>query len=304
MKVALIYHESAGDGLDVDVLLRTLEAHGHGVLSVATPDDDDHRVDQTGADVVVAAGGDGTIARVARALAHTNVPMAILPLGTANNIATSLGISGTPDEVVAGWDLATLTAFDIGLGTGPWGERRVVESLGGGLVTHVMVTMTRQPSAVGPRGGEVARALRAYRDILPQVAGCRWRMRIDDDEVEGDFILVEALNTPHIGPNLSLTREVYLDDGRFSVVMAEPSRRKAIAAYLDGCLQGGNPPLDLPVRFAQRVEILNGDRLHLDDAVVGEADVRGVTLTMQSRAVRLLVQRAWPQPPALCRTSR
>ena len=71
MKVALIYHESAGDGLEHDVLVRTIEAHGHQVLSVATPEDDGHRVDETGADVVVAAGGDGTIARVARALAHS-----------------------------------------------------------------------------------------------------------------------------------------------------------------------------------------------------------------------------------------
>ena len=161
MKIALIYHESAGDGLEHDVLVRTIEAQGHHVVSVATPEDDGHRVDEMGADVVAAAGGDGTIARVARALANSSVPMAILPLGTANNIATSLGINGTPEELVAGWDTATLRSFDIGLGTGPWGEQRVVESLGGGLVTHVMVMMDRRRSAVGPRDGEVARALRA-----------------------------------------------------------------------------------------------------------------------------------------------
>jgi diacylglycerol kinase family enzyme len=221
--------------------------------------------------------------------------MAILPLGTANNIATSLGIHGTLEELVAGWDTASLRSFDIGLGTGPWGERRVVESLGGGLITHVMVMMARRPSAVGPLDGEVARALRAYRDVLPQVASCRWKMRIDDDEVEGDFILVEGLNTPHIGPNFCLTRDVHPDDGRFSVVMAERSHRKAIDEYLEARLQNRPALLDLPVRFAHRVEILDGDRLHLDDAVVGEADVQGVTLTMEPGAVRLLAS----QPPGL-----
>ena len=288
LKVALIYHELAGDGLERHVLVRTIEAQGHRVLSAATPEDDSYRVDETGADLVVAAGGDGTIARVARALAHTGVPMAILPLGTANNIATSLGVNGTPEELVAAWDTATLRSFDIGLGIGPWGERRVVESLGGGLITHVMVMMDRRRSAVGPRDGELARALRTYRDVLPQVESCRWKMRLDDEEVEGDFILVEVLNTPHIGPNFCLARDARPDDGRFSVVMAERSHRKALDAYFGDRLQDRTPLLDLPVRFAQRVEILSGDRLHLDDEVVGEAGVQAVTLTMESGAVRLL----------------
>lgn len=288
LRVALIYHEGAGDGLQRHVLVRTIEAQGHEVLSVATPEDDSHRVDQTGADLVVAAGGDGTIARVARALAHTDVPMAILPLGTANNIATSLGINGTPEELVATWDIAKLRSFDIGLSTGPWGERRVVESLGGGLITHVIVMMDRRRSAVGPRDGEVVRALRAYRDVLPQVESSQWKMRIDNEEVEGDFILVEVLNTTHIGPNFCLSRDARSDDGRFSVVTAERSHRKAIDAYLDDRLHNRAAALDLPVRFAQRVEILCGDRLHLDDEVVGEAGLLGVTLTMESGAVRLL----------------
>jgi diacylglycerol kinase (ATP) len=288
VKIALVYNESAGDGVEHDVLVRTIEAQGHEVLSVATPKDDSHRVDETGADVVVAAGGDGTIARVARALAHSNVPMAILPLGTANNIATSLGIQGTPEQLVADWATATLRPVDLGLATGPWGERRVVESLGGGLVTHVIVVMERRPSAVGPRDGEMARALRTYRDVLPQIASCRWKMRIDDEAVEGDFILVEVLNASHIGPNVCLSRDVRPDDGRFSVIMADRSHQKTIDDYLEARLQNRPAILDLPMRFADRVEILAGDRLHLDDAVVGEADVHGVAITMEAGAVRLV----------------
>ncbi|MFO0398408.1 MAG: diacylglycerol/lipid kinase family protein, partial [Sphingobacteriia bacterium] len=46
----------------------------------------------TGADLVIAAGGDGTLHHTARQLAHTGVPMAILPLGTGNGIARHYGI--------------------------------------------------------------------------------------------------------------------------------------------------------------------------------------------------------------------
>lgn len=38
-------------------------------------------------DLVVAAGGDGTIAKVARQMAHRGTPLTVMPLGTANNIA-------------------------------------------------------------------------------------------------------------------------------------------------------------------------------------------------------------------------
>jgi diacylglycerol kinase (ATP) len=43
-------------------------------------------------DLVIAAGGDGTVEAVARGLQETRVPLGIIPLGTFNKVATSLGI--------------------------------------------------------------------------------------------------------------------------------------------------------------------------------------------------------------------
>jgi diacylglycerol kinase family enzyme len=45
----------------------------------------------------------GTVALVARVIAHHRVPMAILPLGTANNIALTLGIDAPIDELIERW---------------------------------------------------------------------------------------------------------------------------------------------------------------------------------------------------------
>ncbi|SEL52228.1 lipid kinase, YegS/Rv2252/BmrU family [Chitinophaga rupis] len=45
---------------------------------------------------VIAAGGDGTVKLVAEALLGTQIPMAILPAGSANGMATELGIPTTP----------------------------------------------------------------------------------------------------------------------------------------------------------------------------------------------------------------
>jgi diacylglycerol kinase family enzyme len=78
-----------------------------------------------GASLVFAAGGDGTVRACAEALAGSGVPMAIVPLGTANLTARALGVPARPDRAVeAGFggrdrmiDLGHLTRVDGADGT-------------------------------------------------------------------------------------------------------------------------------------------------------------------------------------------
>jgi diacylglycerol kinase (ATP) len=56
-------------------------------------------------DQVIAVGGDGTIKLVAECLINTNIPMGILPAGSANGLAKELGISENPIEALNLLDL-------------------------------------------------------------------------------------------------------------------------------------------------------------------------------------------------------
>jgi diacylglycerol kinase family enzyme len=60
-----------------------------------------------------------------------DVPVAVLPTGTANNIARSLGLLKRPfEELVDGWREARRVRLDVGIASGPWGQRYFVEGLG------------------------------------------------------------------------------------------------------------------------------------------------------------------------------
>lgn len=99
-----------------------------------------------GAHLVFAAGGDGTVRGCAQALAETGVPLAIVPLGTANLTAHALGVPTRAARAIkAGFDgrdhqidlavvdvgMACVAMAGIGLdaavvaGTGRWGKRRL-----------------------------------------------------------------------------------------------------------------------------------------------------------------------------------
>ncbi len=59
-------------------------------------------------DFIVAAGGDGTIRKITkelldRKLSEKTWPIALLPLGTANNIAQTLEINGTSEDIIHSW---------------------------------------------------------------------------------------------------------------------------------------------------------------------------------------------------------
>ena len=100
-RALLLLNPKARNGnSDVDAALQRLEAGGIELieLSPAGPDDVVPEIlkHAEGADLLIAGGGDGTMHTVAGALAKTGLTLALLPLGTANDLARSLGI---PDDL-------------------------------------------------------------------------------------------------------------------------------------------------------------------------------------------------------------
>jgi diacylglycerol kinase family enzyme len=118
MKIALLHNPRAGDAaLGPGQLTRPFEDAGYEVLYVSTKEKGWEKVFSEPFDRMVIAGGDGTVGRLAPWLAGGATPFCILPLGTANNCARSLGQMNTLESVVSDLKSAQTKKLDLGIVT-------------------------------------------------------------------------------------------------------------------------------------------------------------------------------------------
>ncbi len=85
-------------GIDLEIKSTTHKGHGAQLASHAAAD---------GADIVIAAGGDGTVNEIASALMHSDTALGLIPCGSGNGLARTLGIPMDFDkaiDVIANFD--------------------------------------------------------------------------------------------------------------------------------------------------------------------------------------------------------
>jgi diacylglycerol kinase family enzyme len=290
VRVALFHNEDAGDGSSVDEITALLERHGHRLVQVI---DKELRVDRivgSHADLVVAAGGDGTVATAARVLTGRKIPLAILPLGTANNIAKSLCSDDPLDVVVEAWRHAKPQSLDMGFARGEWGQRIFFESVGAGLIPAGIAAAKAQEEKAHEGSSTVKPedAVETFRHVLAQFQPQQWTIAIDGEEQTDEFLLVEVLNIPSIGPNLVLSDEANPTDGLFSVVIASEQHRRVLDEYLAHRISGGDRPLSMPPIHARRVEIRGVSEVHVDDLLLDTPSPQTVSMTIEPAALQFL----------------
>jgi diacylglycerol kinase family enzyme len=286
----LFHNEDAGEGTSAHDLTEIIERHGHTLAGVIGTSDDASRILEAESDLVVASGGDGTVSTAARVLAGKATPLAILPNGTANNIALSMKITGTTDQIVARWATATQRPFDLGRASGPWGERWFIESVGGGLIARSIEAFESQPPEDDrPKREELIDAVRMHAEVLSGLTARPWRMTLDGVSVSGDFLLVAVLNIPFIGPNLELCPHADPTDGEFAVVMADERHRDALARHLQHRAAERHVGLGVTCWRARKVEIEQGDLLHIDDKVFDWPLEARVSIQIEPASLHVLV---------------
>jgi diacylglycerol kinase family enzyme len=268
VKVAVFFNDDAGSQAAASDVRRDIERHGHDVVGIVDPEAGVPALFELDAELIVAAGGDGTVASVAREMAGRDVPLAVLPLGTANNIALSLGCDGPLDALIDHWAHARVRHADVGVARGPWGERRFIEGAGGGLVARSIAAIDAQPLDLTHTPEErLELALGGYLNVVSRLTAAPWTMHIDGERVDEECLLVEFLNIKSIGPNFVVSNDADPFDGSLTVALATEAHRDDLVAYWQARMANDATSLGLTIRKATSIVIEHGDDLHVDDAL-------------------------------------
>ncbi len=136
--------------------------------------------------LIVAAGGDGTIAEVANGLAGSSARLGVIPLGTANVLARELNLPRTPRAVAAALAFGRTRALWPGIARGVGPDRLFVQMLGVGLDAQVVHRLPGALKRALGRGAYVVQTLRelARYDYAPI------RLRIDGQAAEAGSVIV------------------------------------------------------------------------------------------------------------------
>jgi diacylglycerol kinase family enzyme len=252
------------------------------------------------ADLVAVLGGDGTVGEVARRMIGRGVPLAALAAGTANNIALTLGIEDTSAEAqVEGWSDARRLPFDVCRAEGPWGCTYLLEGLGCGLFAWGMRTAQDQARTHGqPPDAKLAATLAMLSERVAAHPATRIEATLDGEDISGDYVLLEAMNTQFIGPNLFLAPQGRPGDGLLDVVTVDDAVRGEFREHLASWRRGALRPAQWPSRQGRALTLRwTGFPLHLDDRLwPRDADERTdmplrIDVQMEPGALEFLVPR-------------
>jgi len=272
MRATLIHNPKAGDGAapDREALLAMLGTAGYDIRYQSSKEKGWATALGQPTELVVIAGGDGTVARVVKAVLGRSAPLALLPVGTANNVATGLGSARVPfEQQIFGWKTAPRVRFDVGMARAPWGFDYFIEGLGAGLLAWAIPLPENAMSSVGDRRTErIARGQRLLRERLRQCRPEPVEATLDGRDISGDYLLFEAMNIPLVGPNLCLAPDAESSDGLLDITVIDEARRAALDDYLAAGAAGRFEKLDVPRYRGRTLRIdWGGLGLHLDDRV-------------------------------------
>ena len=273
MRVTLIYNPDAGGDHQPsgDDLLELIHKAGHSATFQSSTDAGWEKALQEAADVVAVAGGDGMVGQVAKRMIGKRVPIAILPMGTANNVATMLGVKErTIDELIFGWTSARRIKFDVGNAKGPWGSRPFIEGFGMGLFTSAMSRLDAKSNAqlahLSATDDKLISVLQILRSGVENCRSHEMKISFDDRDLSGRYILLEAMNIHSVGPNFCLAPPADPGDGLLDLVIASYDERERIHKYLSDRIENKSNYPGLTIHKGKHLRIeCAAVETHIDD---------------------------------------
>lgn len=232
----LIYNPKSGgnvkDAHPLEKIVGTLRAHGiRAEIGIKSSGKTARKMAKAAADnnedLVIVAGGDGTIEDVASQLVGTKTALGILPIGTMNNLARSLGIPLELNDACALLGAGSTRQVDVGhihADAKPDVEY-FLETAGLGL--SAIAFPAGQAAKKGALGG-LPHALRRLFDYKPG----RVKIELDDGEtIQANSQLVTVSNAPLMGLNFLIAPDAKMDDGLLDIAIYDGMGKTDLLGY-------------------------------------------------------------------------
>ena len=293
MRAVVIINPIAGPGrrrtLDrcAEIARSVLSTHGYSAEVVVTESPTDasrfaRDAVSSGANLVVAWGGDGTINGAGSALAGTSLPLGIVPGGSGNGLARDLGLPREPARALA----VAATGRERAIDAGELQGSLFFNIAGIGLDAEIAARIAA-PGARRGLSGYIITTVRELRRYEPQV----YSIRIDDSGVvERRALLVALANSRQYGNGAKIAPHARLDDGAIDLVVVEGHTMWSVVsrlpAFFRGTLEDGP---DVLMRRATQVSISaeRPIRFHVDGEPRSGPET--VTLRVHPGALRVRV---------------
>lgn len=274
-RARIIYNPTAGRELfrkELPDVLEKLEKAGYETSAHATNGEGDATEAARIAverkhDLVVIAGGDGTINEVIQGIAEAEYrpKIGIIPAGTTNDFARALAI---PRDTKAAVDIIlqnNVKALDIG----KVNEKYFINIAGGGDLTELTYDV---PIKLKAALGQLAYYMKGI-EKLPSLKPVSTVIEYDDNVFEGEIMLFLVANTNSVGGFEKLAPNALIDDGYFDLIILKKTNLAEFLRIATAALRGAHLD-DEKIIYAQakRIKITPNEKmlLNLDGEYGGE----------------------------------
>ena len=281
--------KSGGGKVEKFDLKRKAEALGAEVFLIGGPEPVDvaevaRRAVAGGADLLGAAGGDGTQALVAGIAAQHSLPFVVISAGTRNHFALDLGLDREDPSTCLG---ALSDGVELRVDLGMINGQTFVNNASFGAYAEIV-------ESPAYRGDKRNTTLDLLPDLLQGHYGARLSARADGTEIDGPQALLVANNPYGTGDIAGLSRRARLDRGILGITAVTVSTARQAAGLLRGRQARG-----LSVLSTKKIEI-TADADQIPVGIDGEAVAlpTPVLCTISPGALRVWVPRDRPGVPA------
>lgn len=243
-KARLIYNPKSGQEImskNVGKVLNILEGFGYETSAFRTTAElnsarnEASRAAKAGFDLIIAAGGDGTINEVVSGVAalKKRPKMAIIPTGTTNDFARALKIPrGNPVKAAQLIGKKQTIKMDVGLANQ---DKYFINIAAAGSITELTYSV---PSQLKTIFGYLAYLVKGV-ELLPRIRNGHVKITHDKGVFDGKASMIFAAITNSVGGFETIAPDAKLDDGLFTLIIVKTANLFEIVHLLQLVLQGG-----------------------------------------------------------------